>query len=247
MKNSRKYVIESSEVEVKFYPTKSEKLGASIISVAYLPSNELLYNKSENKFLTDIVGTCGKYCAGCKHSCYACKTVNYRKGAVLSHWISNTLQLRNDIDKHFKQIEANILLSGCKALRYNFSGELESMDQFLHVVKLARKCKDIKIYLYTKNYDILFKYFENGKKLPNNLFVLVSVWSTFGESEYMKLKDHKNILAFVVNNDNIHNDAICPAYKNVNGRIIKTGVNCSSCGLCYGKSKNVKVIKCFEH
>lgn len=243
-----KILYPSENIVEKFTPSYNSKLGRNIMAVGYLPTNELLYIKSKNAYATDIIGTCNCVnCDYCKNPCYARKSAIYHHNTVIPALTGNTLQLRNNIKKHFKHIESAFILSGCNVLRYTESGEIESSEQFIELVKLAKRLKNNTVYVYTKNYEVLREYFSNNKNLPKNLFVILSVWGAVGEVEYNEFKDRKNILCFVVNNDNITPNAICPAYKNVNGKIVKTGVNCSSCGLCYGKSKKVKVIKCFEH
>lgn len=243
----------TKELTPGFYPSYDNgKTGGKndhFMAIGYYPGRGYLYFKNTGELVADIVGTCGCVdCSECQKKCYAvsmCK--RYREAC--KHRIENTLQLRQDIDKHFIDIQNRIIDDRIKVVRYTDSGEIESYRQFFKLVSLALSLPKVRFYLYTKNYAVLREYF-GGKypfTLPANLVVLVSVWGDTGLAEYNEFKHHKNIKAFVVNST-LKPDAMCPAYKKINGKVkLNKKMTCARCGLCWGKKPGVNVIGCLEH
>ncbi len=227
---------------------KSEK----ILAIGYVPGSDLLY-LNNGTMVSDCKGTCGAVdCSGCgfRGICYAIDSY-CQYPAVTVNRIENTLQLRTNIDLHFLSIYYTALENKVETIRYTESGEIETYTQFSYVVELAEKLPNVKIYLYTKNYAVLRKYFESAE-LPENMVVLISIWENTGVSEFLEMSDHNNIKAFVVNNQDIKVNAMCPAYhKNPKtGKVERVkdnpAVKCGNCGLCTGKHK-CKIIGCLEH
>ena len=239
----------------QFHGTFSnDKLGGktqNIMAVSYVPGADLLYF-NDGRPVSDCSGTCASVnCSKCgkRNVCYAIDSyVQYP--AVTVNRVENTLQLRNDIDKHFEDIKAAIIKNKIKILRYTESGEFENYNHFMKLVDLANDMSEVLVYAYTKNYAVLREYFNTGKELPDNMVILISVWEDQGIAEYNEFKEHKNIKCFAVRSD-IKVDAMCPAYrKDENGktyRVKSDAVKCGNCGLCTGKHPTVKVIGCVEH
>ena len=76
----------------------NNKIGKGIWSFSTLPGNSehLLYIGSK-VLLTDIPGTCSKYCEGCARdgACYAWRDAKLHHNAVIRAWGENTLLLRS--------------------------------------------------------------------------------------------------------------------------------------------------------
>ena len=249
---SKRKTIYISEVKPEFKSTYSNsKLGGlkqRILAVSYMPAHEPLRYK-DGRLVTDCMGTCGGVnCKGCMQGCYAIRTVRQYESACYNR-IANTLHMRQDIDAHFEAIKAECIKRNITTLRYTEAGELETFRQFVKVVELAQELPEMEVYLYTKNYPILRRFFETDE-LPENMTVLVSIWGSVGVQEYNEFKDHDGIKCFVVNNDEIKADCNCPAYKlNSKGKVKRVNsdaVKCGNCRLCT-RAKSVKVIKCLEH
>lgn len=239
----------------RFHPTMSnDKLGGkkyNMMAVSYVPGKGLLTLKNGN-LVSDCPGTCGNVdCSQCgqRGVCYAIDSyVQYP--AVTVNRVENTMQLRQDIDKHFQDIKDAIERNKINIVRYTESGEFESLEHFEKFVELANTMPNISFYAYTKNYAALRGFFAKGLELPRNMVILISVWGDQGVKEYEEFKSHENIKCFAVRS-NIPVDAMCPAYrKDETGKVSRVksdAVKCSNCGLCTGKRPNVKVIGCIEH
>ena len=235
-----------------------EKLGGKkekILAVGYVPGAGLHYLK-DGTLITDCPGTCGYVdCSQCgsRDICYAMRDffqyVDYSRNCI-----ENTLQIREDMAKHFADLRAEIVANDIDVLRYTQSGEIESCEQFLQVVSIAEDL-GTDVYLYTKNYDVLYRFFDvDGRELPETMTVLISIWGKQGVAEYEHFKHHAGIKAFVVNNDEIKADAQCPAYREQTDEKGRTRVRlvkedwakCGNCKLCT-RSRSCKVIRCLEH
>lgn len=235
------------DVQPEFFPSfdngKTGGKADGMLSIGYYVGNKPLYYKNSGELVSDILGTCPN-CEHCIDKCYAASTIKRFKDACY-HRIANTLQLRNDIEKHFQDIEKCIIDNNIRIVRYTESGEVESLEQFEHLVNLAKKLVNVRFYLYTKNYQVLRDFFTTSE-LPENMIVLISVWGNFGKSEYNEFKTHKNIKCFAVNSD-LHCNVFCPAYTlNKNGKAkLNTNITCAHCGLCFNSSADI--IGCYEH
>lgn len=248
----------SHDIIPEFRPSYSvEKIGGQdqhIMAVAYVPGPGVLQYVGTGDLVSDCPGSChGVDCSICSQpgNCYAIR--DYRRfPAYRRNCIANTLQLRADMEKHFSDLRATIIADGIETVRYTQSGEIESYDQFLHVVQLAEDL-GVEVYLYTKNYPVLYRYFDEGRELPETMTVLISIWGQDVEAirAYEALKGHAGIKAFVVDNDDYEADATCPAYRadapGKKARLVKEDwAKCGHCRLCT-RAKACKVIRCAKH
>ena len=201
-----------------------------------------------NGKLRNIQGTCGN-CAGCKDACYVRKS--YRYPTTVFYHAANTWGLRNQLDK----VEQDLACQLAKAhrtpinvVRLNQSGELENAEQLAMWCRLATKFSDKSFYIYTKMYDLVGSFLDQGL-VPANMTILFSVWHEYGVAEYKKYAHLPNVKAFVYDDGDVQLKAkiYCPAYKiNAKGRpFMDHSMTCEKCGLCY-KSK-AKVIGCIDH
>lgn len=198
--------------------------------------------------LKNIQGTCAN-CAGCKESCYVRKS--YRYPTTVFYHAANTWGLRNQLDK----VEQDLARQLAKAhrtpinvVRLNQSGELENAEQLAMWCRLATKFSDKSFYIYTKMYDLVGSFLDQGL-VPANMTILFSVWHEYGVNEYKKYAHLANTKAFVYDDGDVQlpTKIYCPAYKlNDKGRpFMDHSMTCEKCGLCY-KSK-AKVIGCIDH
>lgn len=227
----------------------NEKTGGKkqgMLAIGYYPGRGYLYYK-DSSLVSDILGTCGCVdCSKCVKKCYAVSMVKRYEKACIAR-IENTMQLREDINAHFKAIYDTVIRDKIKIVRYTDSGEIENYLQFVKLVNLALSLPSTRFYLYTKNYAVLREFFGEGKQLPQNMVVLISIWENLGKSEFLEFRKYRNIKAFAVNSD-LKCQAICPAYKKEDKRVkLNKEMTCAKCGLCWGKHPNIDIIGCLEH
>lgn len=198
MTNKPYYQINESEAKLHISLKGNSKIGEGIASFSTLPGNadHLLYTK-EKGLLTDIPGTCSRFCDQCAKdgACYAWRDAKLRNRTVIPAWGENTLLLRSgrlweELDafltlknaKAIKALRAGVplqearKLANVKILRQHVSGEIESVDDLRHWVAIARKHVETVIYVYTKNFDALGEYLDGGEDFPENYVVNVSQW-----------------------------------------------------------------------
>lgn len=201
----------------------------------------------------EAVGTCGKYCQGCKKDCYVKKSYRY-PSVVYSH-IKNTLAMRLNPAAAFNDLGAAIENAKTKPeiIRINQSGELENITIFRGWCDLARKYPKIKFWLYSKAYDIIIPELLAGG-VPENMTVLISVWHNFGLKEYKKVQHLNNVKAFVYDDgynyksQGVNIQTYCEAYKIKDGKMkLNHNITCDKCRKCFNRSAGCKVIGSLPH
>ena len=231
----------------RFNKAGNTKIG-SIWSFSTLMGNEPIHIDF-NGFTADIVGTCGKYCEGCKKSCYVRNSYRYPSVKYGHAW--NTIAIRDDIGNAYTDLynQINRAKNKPNAIRIHVSGEFEGIEELNMWNTLAMMFPAIRFYVYSKAYDIMGEYIDKYG-LVNNLIVNVSVWHEYGIEFYKRYSHLANVRAFVYddgfdyNQYGIISDSRCPAYDK-SGKTVK-GVTCEKCGLCMGKHSN-KVTFCPAH
>lgn len=253
MKNNyepKRKTIFSADCKAQFHATfNNGKLGGKntgLMAVGYLSGKNPTF--ADGTPTTDCRSTCHCVeCGACDNgNCYAVRGET-RFPNTRKNRIENTLQLRNDIMQHFSDMYWTIKDNNIKIVRYTESGEIESLDQFMHLYRLSMDLPAVKFYLYTKNYVVLREFFRNHV-LPKNLVVLVSVWGDHGVKEWEEFKKYYNVKCFAVNSD-LKVTCFCPAYrKDENGKTYRVNddrVKCGNCKLCFDST--AKIIGCLEH
>lgn len=199
-----------------------------------------------------IKGSCGSYCAGCKKACYVAKSYRY-PSVILSH-ARTTQAIRSNIYDYFQSLQKQIdrKKKPYDIIRINQSGELESYDELIQYNVLAFFNPGIEFYVYTKRYDLLKRFTNEGEIFCDNFHVLISVWGENGIQEYLELSEKQNVNAFVYRNHEYTNgyynehglqiNKECNAYKN---RKLNKAVTCDKCRKCFTGSCNV--IACDDH
>lgn len=197
--------------------------------------------------LHDITGTCHN-CEACKTSCYVRHSYNVHPAAIVNH-AKNTWGMRNDRSKVAADIAKQLSRGNISIVRINASGEIENEDQFALWCTLAYSFKDVKFYIYTKNYPVAEHFLLNGL-VPKNFVVVYSVWGKYGVAEYERVKHLPNVKAFVFDDGNMYlNTKVhCPAYVEkfkTSDKYKRTDIHCIDCKLCF--NSKVKVIACHDH
>jgi hypothetical protein len=198
---------------------------------------------------TDVVGTCGKYCEGCKKDCYV--RASYRYPSVKFGHARNTLALREDVKAVFNDLDGELRRARKKPefVRIHVSGEFETWHELNMWNVLALLHPDVTFYVYSKAYDIIGGYLQRGNINPN-LIINVSIWHDFGIEFFNHWKHLPNVRAFVYDDGfnygaaGIVGDSRCPAYDK-DGKTVD-GVTCDKCQLCAGK-RGKKITFCPAH
>ena len=258
----------------------NEKIGKGIWSFSTLPGNEehLLYTSTKG-LLTDIPGTCSKYCDGCfGGGCYAVRDAKRHNNATIPAWAENTILLRNgklwDLLETFLTLkngkaekylaEAHKLgvdpdhalanareLAVIKIFRIHVSGELENAQQLRRWNLLALAHPEIQFGMYTKNFEALAEFLDDGSDFADNLVVNVSEWHGVAKlflAEYGWA--HLNVFEYddsliagggmpELDKARLAKTPHCPAVTK-EGHHAKlpdgSNITCDKCGRCYRKT-----------
>ena len=223
-----------------------------------------------------VKGTCGEHCKGCFNSnnprcsaCYVFKSLvrftysnpDGTPGDILKDkcWVKLGQAYRTIAMTMFRK---DLLLSldkqltnkrkKFKIIRINESGEFTCYEDLALWCELGKRHPETIFYVYTKNYKAVRKALINGI-VPSNLFINISIWHEYGIEEYLEMKDHPQIRAFVTVDDEwtikkyyskgIEITSMCGAY-NEEGKL-NHAVTCDKCKKCF--SNNNRCTGCYKH
>ena len=249
MKDVKYPIYDDGQLHVSI-SSRNNKVG-NIPQFNTLPGNGLL-TLANGQLLTNIEGTCGSYCEGCKKTCYAIRCAIRHHNSVIPAWAKNTAILRNDPEKVKKEIKEYCNKNIVKYFRFHTSGELESIEQLRLYCEICEENSDIVFYMYTKRFDLLAEYFVTMKnRVPGNFIINLSEWHG-NVHEFVAKRNSKEIADFfsslnVFSYDDHTPESIyakdlthCPAI-NVNGH--ETGITCAQCRRCMRKGSRTAVHK----
>lgn len=156
-------------------------------------------------------------------------------------------QLLESLDKQLTRMKKKL-----DVVRINESGELTDYADLKLWCELGKRHPETVFYLYTKNYKVVRKALINNI-VPKNLFINISIWHEFGIEDYLEMKDHPQIRAFcLVDNEwtkekyyskGVEITSMCGAYDE-RGKMNHM-VTCDKCKKCF--SCNNKCVGCYEH
>lgn len=218
----------------------NSKLGKGVMIFNLLPGDEPISTKDKGQ-LTNVRGTCAGCCDGCLDKCYAMRDARLHHNSVIPAIAKNTLIMRHNMEDTFKQLRENLVKNKAKVLRYHSSGEIESYEYLLHMVKLAIEMPEVRFYFYTKRFDLMDKYLKECGELPENLVCNISEWK--GNTKGYALEGLNTFIYDDGTDESLKNVPHCPAVDK-KGR--KTGVTCENCGLCY-RGNDGHVVAVYSH
>lgn len=218
----------------------NRKLGKKVFAFNLLPGDKPISTKDKGQ-LTNVSGTCGGCCEACEGNCYAVRDARYHHNSCIPALAKNTLIMRHNMEGTFAQLRDRLKSEKAKILRYHSSGEIETYDYLLHMVKLAIEMPEVRFYFYTKRFDFMDRYLKECGELPDNLICNISEWN--GNTEGYNLDGLNRFVYDDGTDESLKNVAHCPA---VNKKGRKTGVTCDQCGLCYS-GNNGHVVAVYEH
>ncbi len=219
----------------------------NIATWSTLKGNEPIYIKQLDR---EIVGTCGKHCAGCTKNCYVNKS--YRYNSVKYGHAIRTLALREDPEAVHENIKKQIerARNPFDIVRWNQSGEIETAADFKVLTDLGNDFPEVRYFIYTKAYEIVVPALLAGM-VPENVTVLISIWHENGIEAYNKVKHLPNVKAFVYCDGfdysayGLQIDTMCNAYDET-GKL-NHNITCDKCTKCFNRSAKCKVIGCNDH
>jgi hypothetical protein len=218
----------------------NSKLGKKVFAFNLMPGNKPLCTKDKGQ-LTNVWGTCGGCCDGCENHCYAVNDARRYHNTVIPSVGKNTVIMRHDMDKGFKQIKEQLLKNKAGVLRWHSSGEIMNYNYLLHMIKLAVELPDVKFYFYTKRFAFIEQYVQDHGAFPENLVCNISEWN--GNTKGYKLDGLNKFVYDDGSDPEVSKMVHCPA---VDKKGHKTGVTCGECGRCFSGNKGI-VTAVYDH
>ncbi len=159
-------------------------------------------------------------CAECMWDCYDIKNVLYQTSVIKAR-ANNSAIHKLDIERYWREAEKEICNKYISHLRINVGGDLNNED-WKYVAQLGRNVPQCQIMLFTKNYNGINIFLDEGNVFPSNVHVLLSAW------ENVEMKNPHNLpVSHVLYPDG---RTTAPDYG-----AIFCGKNCSECSwFCKG-------------
>ena len=117
------------------------------------------------------IKTC-RNCA-CQEKCYAQKLERLRP-AVRNAYQHNLEVWIKDPETYWREVEASIMMS--RFFRFHVSGDIPSFKYLINMVEIARRQPHCEILCFTKKYNLVNEFIEQGGELPGNLHMIFSGW-----------------------------------------------------------------------
>ena len=117
------------------------------------------------------IKTC-RNCA-CQEKCYAQKLERLRP-AVRNAYQHNLEVWIKDPETYWREVEASIMMS--RFFRFHVSGDIPSFKYLINMVEIARRQPHCEILCFTKKYNLVNEFIEQGGELPSNLHMIFSGW-----------------------------------------------------------------------
>ena len=117
------------------------------------------------------IKTC-RNCA-CQEKCYAQKLERLRP-AVRNAYQHNLEVWIKDPETYWREVEASIMMS--RFFRFHVSGDIPSFKYLVNMVDIARRQPHCEILCFTKKYNLVNEFIEQGGELPGNLHMIFSGW-----------------------------------------------------------------------
>ena len=171
-------------------------------------------------------------CESCAHKCYAAKLCRIYPSVKAAYDRNYDILIRNRA-AYFSQVKAAAILSGF--FRWHVSGDIIDADYLYNMCKVARECKNTRFLVFTKNYDVINRYFGAGYKKPRNLQVIFSLPFDGATVD----NPHNLPTAAVI----LKGKEPAPNYKICGGNCAE----CAACGIGCWELKKGETIAFYEH
>lgn len=119
--------------------------------------------------------TCPNCCKdSCGSKCYAAKLANLRPN-VLESYAKNTALCLYKPNQYWEEV--NNACKGVRFFRFHVSGDIINKAYFHHMVDIANNNSHCEILCFTKRFDAVNSWIENGNEIPANLHIMFSGWT----------------------------------------------------------------------
>ena len=180
--------------------------------------------------LTPIV-SCREGCP-CAADCYAMKG-RFRFQNVRDNMNSNYMSYIADPDGYFEDIKREIDngMVVYSYFRWHSAGDIVDARYLEGMVEVATQLGRTSFLAFTKKYELVNEYIENGGSIPDNLHIVFSAWG-----EALKLENPYNFpVAYVRFKDDAQNKSIPESASECSGK-------CSTCLQCWHLGKGESVV-----
>ena len=169
--------------------------------------------------------------APCFKKCYAARLTR-RYTTVKNAYRRNLDILTENPVAYWAQVRASAMTT--KFFRFHVSGDIPNAEYFAQMVKTAEEIPTTKFLAFTKQFQTVNNYLQNGGSIPENLKIIFSNWGTWKCENPFSLPECEIILKGTEPRDDWK---IC-------------GGNCTECA-CRGvgcwELKNGETIGIYEH
>lgn len=226
MKKERKYTAEERKELIMNYSLKS---------------NEICVNNNNRKLgmaclsVPMPIASCNPN-APCYKKCYASHG-NQMFPNVQGAYYRNFRIYSENPELFFEQLYFKIKFSGLPLVRFFDSGDFPDSRFLEKSVELANKFPNVRFMAFTKKYDIVNKYLDEGGIIPYNFNIIFSAWDVL----WYVPNPHNLPIAYVKFKDDRFTPEIPTNAFHCKGR----EVNCSTCQMCW--NKRVKSVYFDEH
>lgn len=117
------------------------------------------------------IKTC-RNCA-CQEKCYAQKLERLRP-SVRNAYQHNLEVWLKDPETYWREVEASIMMS--RFFRFHVSGDIPSFKYLINMVAIAKRQPHCEVLCFTKKYNLVNEFIEQGGELPSNLHMIFSGW-----------------------------------------------------------------------
>lgn len=149
--------VKAGDIKMATISNSNSKMGA-VASVSLLP------------FMT-----CPERCAEtCGGKCYAAKLANLRP-AVLNSYARNTALVMYQPRVFWESVE--LAVKSVRFFRFHVSGDIINREYFHHMVDIAERNQETEILCFTKRYEVVNWWIQEGHEIPANLHILFSGWN----------------------------------------------------------------------
>lgn len=166
--------------------------------------------------------TCRKN-APCAAGCYARKG-RFQFESVKNRHTENYMCYLESPERFWAMIEAQLFMVPYRFFRYFSAGDIPDAAFLVGMVELAEKFPETKFLCFTKQFEIVNAFVDDGGEIPENLSIVFSTWG-----DWMPENPHNFPMSFVEFKNQASNALIpenaykCPGYC---GECAMSGCSC---------------------